>query len=319
MVEKLIIIGSGPAGYSAAIYAARASLKPLLFSGDQFGGQLMFTSQVENYPGHVQGIMGSKLMMEMRQQAEKFGTVFIDKKIDKVDFNNRPFRAHVGDNEYQAESIIIATGAEAITLGLANEKKLLGKGISTCAVCDAAFYGDKKVYVVGGGDSAIEDTMALTKFTSRINIVVRRDQLRASQIMQQKVLNNPKVKIWWNSEVVEIMGEQNVERLKLKNNKTQHENTVEANGLFLAIGHRPNTDMFINKINLDNKGYILTTLNGLEKYGKTQDVWLNNYPTMTSIEGVFAAGDVVDFRYKQAITAAAMGTMTALDVEKWLL
>jgi len=317
-LRDLIIIGSGPAGLTAAIYAARAALKPLLFSGLTIGGQLMFTTEVENFPGFPQGIMGPKLMFSMREQAERFGTTIVDSVVESVDFSKQPFTVTVGVEKYQAKSILVATGADALTLNLTREKELYGRGVSTCAVCDAAFYRDRTVYVVGGGDSAVEDTLALTKFTSNVNLLVRRDQLRASQIMQDRVKNNPKVTIYWNTELIELIGDQKLEQLKLKNNKTGEEQTVKVDGLFYAIGHRPNMDLYKEQVQMTESGYILTSLNGLLKYGKIEDVWLEKYPTMTSVEGVFAAGDVVDYRYRQAITSAGMGTMAALDIEKWL-
>ncbi len=318
MIHNLIIIGSGPAGYSAAIYAARAALKPLVFSGITIGGQLMFTTEVENFPGFPQGIMGPKLMMSMREQAERFGATIVDSVVDSVDFSKQPFTVTVGLETYQAKSILIATGADALTLNLPREKELYGRGVSTCAVCDAAFYRERTVYVVGGGDSAVEDTLALTKFTSNVNLVVRRDTLRASQIMQDRVKNNPKVSIHWNTEVTELIGDEKLEQLKLKNNKTGEEQTIKADGLFYAIGHKPNVELYKDQLQMTESGYILTSLNGLTTHGSVDQVWLEKYPTMTSIEGVFAAGDVVDYRYRQAITSAGMGTMAALDIEKWL-
>ncbi len=317
-IREVIIIGSGPAGYSAAIYSSRDQLQPLLFAGEKANGQLMYTTEVENFAGFPEGVMGPKLMMNMRAQAERFGTEIIDRNITRVDFSQRPFKVWQGDDIYQARGIIIATGAESITLGLENEEKLLGRGVSTCAVCDAAFFREKVVYVVGGGDSAVEDTMALVKFASKVYMVVRRDQLRASKIMQERVRSNKKVKLLWNTEIIRIYGKDKVERLLLKNNQTNHKDKVKADGLFFAIGHKPITKFMDNQVDLDNKGYILTPLNGLMKQVNMHAQWLAGYPTKTSVEGVFAAGDVVDFRYRQAITAAAYGSMAALDVEKWL-
>ncbi len=318
IIHDLIIIGSGPAGYTAAIYAGRAALKPLLFSGLTIGGQLMFTTEVENFPGFTKGILGPKLMLSMREQAQRFETEVIDNVVDKVDLNTRPFKVQVGDTKYLSRSLLISTGAESITLNLPREKELYGRGISTCAVCDAAFYRERSVYVVGGGDSAIEDVVALTKFTSDVNLVVRRDELRASKIMQERALNNPKVHIHWNTEVVGLSGDQKLESIELKNNQTGIQKQVKADGLFFAIGHRPNTELFKQQIELTDNGYILTSINGLSKYGELRDVWQNQYPTMTSVPGVFAAGDCVDYRYRQAVTSAGMGTMAALDIEKWL-
>ena len=318
IIHDLIIIGSGPAGYTAAIYAGRAALKPLLFSGLTIGGQLMFTTEVENFPGFTKGILGPKLMLSMREQAQRFETEVIDNVVDKVDLNTRPFKVQVGDTKYLSRSLLISTGAESITLNLPREKELYGRGISTCAVCDAAFYRERSVYVVGGGDSAIEDVVALTKFTSDVNLVVRRDELRASKIMQNRILDNPKVRIHWNTEVVGLSGDQKLESIELKNNQTGIQKQVKADGLFFAIGHRPNTELFKQQIELTDNGYILTSINGLSKYGELRDVWQNQYPTMTSVPGVFAAGDCVDYRYRQAVTSAGMGTMAALDIEKWL-
>jgi len=318
IIHDLIIIGSGPAGYTAAIYAGRAALKPLLFSGLTIGGQLMFTTEVENFPGFTKGILGPKLMLSMREQAQRFETEVIDNVVDKVDLNTRPFKVQVGDTKYLSRSLLISTGAESITLNLPREKELYGRGISTCAVCDAAFYRERSVYVVGGGDSAIEDVVALTKFTSDVNLIVRRDELRASKIMQNRILDNPKVRIHWNTEVVGLSGDQKLESIELKNNQTGIQKQVKADGLFFAIGHRPNTELFKQQIELTDNGYILTSINGLSKYGELRDVWQNQYPTMTSVPGVFAAGDCVDYRYRQAVTSAGMGTMAALDIEKWL-
>jgi thioredoxin reductase (NADPH) len=316
---KVIIIGSGPSGYSAAIYTSRAQLKPLLFAGESFGGQLMLTTEIENFPGFSEGILGPKLMMGMRQQAERFGTEILNKNVTKVDFSRRPFRVWSGETEYLAESVIISTGAKALTLNLTNEMMFYGKGLSTCAVCDAAFYREKKVFVVGGGDGAMEDTLALTRFAREVFLVVRRDKLRASKIMQERVLMHPKVKIMWNTEVTGIIGMQKIEKLELFNNASEEKREVEADGLFYAIGHKPESEIFKDSIQMDDKGYILTPLNGLNaSVCNMYETWLALYPTMTSIEGVFAAGDVVDFRYRQAITAASYGVMAALDVEKWL-
>lgn len=317
-LRELIIIGSGPAGYTAAIYAARAALKPLLFSGLTIGGQLMFTTEIENFPGFTNGILGPQLMLAMREQAQRFGADIVDEVVEKIEFGKQPFEVVVQNKTYQSRSILIATGAESLTLGLPREKELYGRGISTCAVCDAAFYRERIVYVIGGGDSAIEDTMALTKFTSNVNLLVRRGELRASKIMQDRVLSNDKIKIHWNTEVVSLLGDGKLEGLELKNNQNGKKEQVKADGLFYAIGHRPNTDLFKNKININDNGYILTSLNGLEKGGNISQIWQNQYPSMTSISGVFAAGDCVDYRYRQAITSSGMGAMAAIDIEKWL-
>lgn len=318
MIHNLIIIGSGPSGYTAAIYASRATLSPILFAGEKFGGQLMDTTEVENFPGFSSGIAGPQLMDQMRNQALRFGTQIFDANVSKVDFASRPFKVFQDEKEFLAHTVIISTGAEAITLNIPREKELFGRGVSICAVCDAPFYRDKIVYVVGGGDSAMEDTLALTRFAAKVFLVVRRNELKASKIMQNRVIENSKVEILWNSEVIGLTGDPKLTHLRLKNNQSHVESVVHADGLFFAIGHRPNSDLFDKSIKKDEKGYILTTLNGLSSKDDIYDIWVHKYPTMTSIDGVFAAGDVVDFRYRQAITASAYGTMAALDVEKWL-
>lgn len=307
---EVIIIGSGPAGYTAGIYAARADLSPLLFAGENSGGQLMNTTLVENWPGSLEGIMGPELMMEMRKQAQKFGTEIIDKNVTKVDFSGdfqkgELKKVWVGDELYEAKSVIIATGAAGIMLGVPGEKKFFGRGVATCAVCDAPFYRNKIAMVIGGGDAAIEDAMALTKFAKKVYLVHRRDELRASKIMAKRVMNSDKVEILWNSELKEVLGGQLVEKAKIYNNQTQKTKEIETQGVFLAIGHKPVTGIFKDQLELDKKGFIKTDL---------------EYPTATatSTPGVFAAGDVVDYRYKQAITSAGMGCQAALDAEKYL-
>lgn len=294
-MRKLIIIGSGPAGYTAGIYAARAELKPLILAGEKSGGQLMNTTAVENWPGAEAGVMGPELMEKMRDQAKKFGAEIVDKNATQVDFSKTPFMV----NDLEAEAVIIATGAEPVKLNVPGEKELFGRGVATCAVCDAPFYKDKTAAVVGGGDAACEDALALTKFAKEIYLIVRRDQLRASKIMQDRVKKNPKIKIIWNSQVTKIIGEKKLEAIVINNTET-----IKTDGLFLAIGHKPATEVFKGQIELDEKGYIKTGL--------------ADYPTMTSINGIFAAGDVVDFRYRQAVTAAGMGCQAAIDAEKWL-
>ncbi|MBU2051854.1 thioredoxin-disulfide reductase [Patescibacteria group bacterium] len=296
MTKKLIIIGSGPAGYTAGVYAARAKLEPLILAGETHGGQLMNTTVVENWPGSKAGIMGPDLMAEMRDQAQKFGAEILDKNVTKVDFSKRPFMV----DDYLAEAVIITTGASSIRLDVPGEKEFFGRGVATCAVCDAPFYKDKVAMVVGGGDSACEDALTLTKYARQVYLVVRRDALRASKIMAERVTTNPKIKILWQSQVKQILGKTKVEAAVLVNG-----DKLVTDGVFLAIGHRPATEIFLGQINLDHKGYII---NGASK----------DYPTMTNITGVFAAGDVVDHRYKQAVTAAGMGCMAALDAEKWL-
>jgi len=295
-VRKLIIIGSGPAGYTAGIYAARVKLEPLILAGEIHGGQLMNTTVVENWPGSKTGIMGPELMREMREQAQKFGAEIIDKNVVKVDFSKRPFTI----DDYQAEAVIITTGASSLMLGVPGEKELLGRGVATCAVCDAPFYKEKIAVVAGGGDAACEDSLALIKFAKQVYLVVRRDSLRASKIMAERVMKHPRIKIFWNTQVKQILGGQKVEAVEFTNGEK-----LTTDGVFLAIGHQPATGIFKSQIDLDFKGYIITGLN-------------KDYPTMTGVAGVFAAGDVVDHRYKQAITAAGMGCMAALDAEKWL-
>ena len=302
---QVIIIGSGPAGYTAGIYAARASLKPVLFAGEKPGGQLMNTTLVENWPGTEAGVMGPELMMEMRNQAVKFGTEIIDKKVTKVDFSGELKKVWVGDELHEAKTVIIATGAAGIMSGVPGEKKFFGRGVATCAVCDAPFYKDKVAMVIGGGDAAVEDTMALTKFASKVYLVHRRDKLRASKVMADRVMNAPKAEILWNTELKQVLGDKLVEKVELYNNKTKQTKEIETKGVFLAIGHKPVTEIFKDQLDLDKKGFIKTKL---------------AYPgaTSTSIDGIFAAGDVVDYRYKQAITSAGMGCQAALDAEKYL-
>jgi thioredoxin reductase (NADPH) len=313
MKKKLVIIGSGPAGYTAGVYAARAKLEPLILAGEIHGGQLMNTTLVENWPGTKAGILGPQLMLEMREQAAKFGAEIVDKNVSQVDFSKRPFKIWSNDTQYEAEAVIITTGAASIYLNVPGEKEFLGRGVATCAVCDAAFYKEKITAVIGGGDAACEDTLALTKYAKQIYLVVRRDQLRASKIMAERVMNHPKVKIFWNSELKAVLGSSKVEKIKLVDNKTSKESELIVDGVFLAIGHKPATEIFSGKIDLDAKGFIKTQLLYPQKPG-----WLGVFPTMTNTPGVFAAGDVVDHRYKQAITAAGMGCMAALDAEKWL-
>lgn len=301
-INRVVVIGSGPAGYTAGIYLARAELAPLILAGEQWGGQLMLTTEVENYPGFSGGIMGPKLMEEMRAQAQRFGAEILDQEVTKVDLVRRPFRV----NEVLAEAVIIATGAKARLLGVPGEDKFMGRGVSTCAVCDAPFYkGKAQVYVVGGGDAAMEEALALSKFAQKVGVIHRREGLKASKIMQRKVEEKGNVELLWNTEVVEIKGDQQARSVVVKNNQTGAVKELVLDGIFMAIGHTPATEIFKNQLELDHKGYILTG----------QD---ETYPTMTNIAGVFAAGDVVDWRYRQAVTAAGMGCMAALDAEKWL-
>src|SRR3989344_3707650 len=291
MTRKVIVIGSGPAGYTAGIYLARAELKPVILAGEKWGGQLMLTTEVENYPGFKDGIMGLKLMEEMRRQAEKFGAEIIDKNAEKVDFSQRPFKI----NEFLAEGVIIATGAESRLLGVPGEDKFMGRGVSTCAVCDAPFYkGKAQVYVVGGGDAAMEEVLALSKFAQKVGLIHRRDSLKASKIMQRKAEEGGKVEFLWNTEVVEIKGDQQARAVVVKSNQTGAVKELALDGIFVAIGHVPATEIFKNQIELDRKGYVVTDKD-------------EAYPTMTSMAGVFAAGDVVDWRYRQAVTGGRGG------------
>lgn len=299
--EDLIIIGGGPAGYTAAIYAAREEFKPLVISGVQNGGQLMLTNSVDNYPGFPEGILGPNLMNLFRKQAERFGSRFVDDNVSSVDFSTRPFRINVGDDEYYANCVIVATGASAKWLGIESEQKFIGKGVSSCATCDAPFFKGKDVIVVGGGDTAMEDSMFLTKFANSVTIVHRRDTLRASRIMQEKAKSNPKIKIILGSVVEDILGQEKVTGVKLKNLSTGETTTMDVNGVFVAIGHSPNTSFLKGALNLDDQGYIIS-----------------KDEVKTDISGVFVAGDVVDKVYRQAITAAGSGTKAALEARNYL-
>jgi thioredoxin reductase (NADPH) len=305
MARKLVIIGSGAAGYTAALYASRADLKPLLYEGAQPGGQLTITTDVENFPGFPQGVMGPELMVMMREQAARFGTELLSERITKVDFSRRPFQLWDSeDHETQAEAVIVATGASAMLLGIPGEDQLMGYGVSACATCDAAFFRDVHVAVVGGGDSAMEEGNYLTKFAKKVTIIHRREDFRASKIMLHKAQHNPKVEFLLNT-VVEAMLPQADKRrlraLKIRNVKTGEVSEMPVDGAFVAIGHKPNTELFKGQLELDAKGYVVLK----EK-------------TRTSVEGVFAAGDVADSWYRQAITAAGTGCAAALDAERWL-
>jgi thioredoxin reductase (NADPH) len=301
-VRNLIIIGSGPAGYTAGLYAGRAMLNPIIFAGFSSGGQLMLTSDIENFPGYPQGIGGPEMMMELRSQASKFGCDIIDKNVDSVDLSERPFKVRVGNEVHLANSLIVTTGAEAIWLDVENESTHKGRGISTCATCDGAFFREKEVIVVGGGDSAMEEATFLTRFCSKVTIVHRREGLRASQIMIDRAKENPKIAWKLNSKVKSWLGsEGSFEGATLVDTKTGEEEDISCDGAFIAIGHKPITAFLGGQVEMDQEGYIL---------------WKEN--SMTSVPGVFAGGDVVDTRYRQAITAAGMGCMAAIDAERWL-
>lgn len=304
-IHKVIIIGSGPAGLTAAIYTARGRLDPLVIEGYQAGGQLMLTSDVENYPGFKDGIMGPELMMEFRAQAERFGAKFITKDVTKVELDGEIKNVWVGDDLYQAEAVIISTGASANLLGLENESRLMGRGVSTCATCDGFFFRDKTLAVVGGGDSAMEEATFLTRFASKVYIIHRREGFRASQIMLEKAENNPKIEFIINTIVTDVVGDEAVTGVRLQNTKTEADAELAVDGLFVAIGHTPNTTLFKDQVTMDENGYILTTKDEANI-------------TATNIPGVFACGDVQDKRYRQAITAAGSGCAAAIDAEHYL-
>ena len=312
-VRNVAIIGSGPAGLTAAIYTARASLEPLVIegepssTGDQPGGQLMLTTEVENFPGFPEGIMGPELMMNCRSQAARFGADLRTEKVSKVDLSSRPFNIWVGDPDaaeptYQAKSVIISTGAKALMLDLPNEQRLIGRGVSTCATCDGFFFRDQDIMMVGGGDSAMEEANFLTKFAKTVTVVHRRDELRASQIMQDRAMANPKINFLWHTVVTDVLGDEAMTGVALENVQTGEKTQMDATGLFIAIGHRPNTDLFKGQLEMKDSGYLITA----------------NDSTATNVEGVFACGDVQDDKYRQAITAAGSGCAAALDAERWL-
>ncbi|MEM7327066.1 MAG: thioredoxin-disulfide reductase [Actinomycetota bacterium] len=312
-VHEVVIIGSGPAGLTAAIYAARASLEPLVLegepssTGDQPGGQLMLTTDVENFPGFPEGIMGPELMMNFRAQAERFGAKLETVKASRVDLSERPFKIWVGDPDapeptHLAKSIIVSTGAKSLMLELPNETELIGHGVSTCATCDGFFFRDQEIAVVGGGDSALEEASFLTKFASKVTIIHRRKELRASKIMQDRAFANPKIEFLWDTEVREIKGTDKLEGIVVENNKTNERTDMNVSGLFVAIGHRPNTDIFAGQLDMKDNGYLVTKAPS----------------TYTSVEGVFGCGDVQDDVYRQAITAAGSGCAAAIDAERWL-
>lgn len=311
--RRVVIIGSGPAGLTAAIYAARADLEPLVIEGepsstsDQPGGQLMLTTEVENFPGFPEGVTGPQLMADMRAQAARFGAELVSRRVTRVDLSERPFKVWIGDPDlptptHLAESLIVSTGAQSIMLGLEAEQRLIGHGLSTCAPCDGFFFRGQEIAVVGGGDSAIEEATFLTKFASRVTIIHRRDELRASKIMQQRAFDNPKIDFAWNSTVDDILGESVVSGLRLRDTVTNELRELPVTGVFVAIGHRPNSGLFAGQLDMDDNGYLVT---GPDR-------------STTNVEGVFACGDVQDHTYRQAITAAASGCMAAIDTERWL-
>ena len=300
-MENVIIIGSGPAGLTAAIYAARADLNPLMIEGYQSGGQLMLTTEVENYPGYPEGIMGPQMMADFRKQAERFGTRFMTKDVTRVDLKKAPFVVEVGSEKYEVKGIIVSTGASARLIGLENERRLMGKGVTTCATCDGAFFRNMEVAIVGGGDSSMEEAIFLTKFASKVTVIHRRDHLRASKIMQDRAFANKKIEFLWNTVVEDVVGDKEVQGLKIKNVKTGASNVLKVAGLFVAIGHDPNTNLFKGQLDMDKDGYLIT-----------------HDGTKTNISGVFACGDVQDHVYRQAITAAGSGCMAAIDCERYL-
>ncbi len=311
--REVLIIGSGPAGLTAAIYTARANLTPLVIEGepsstsDQPGGQLMLTTEVENYPGFPEGIMGPELMQNFRSQAERFGATFLTQKVTRVDFSTSPFRIWIGDSNseepsYSADAVIVSTGARSVMLELPNEYELVGHGLSTCATCDGFFFRDQEIAVVGGGDSAMEEATFLSRFASKVTIIHRRDELRASKIMQERAFSNPKIDFLWNHEVVGYLGDSKLEGITVRDVNSGNEKNINLSGLFIAIGHKPNTDIFTNQLDLLDNGYIATQPDS----------------SLTNIPGVFACGDVQDFTYRQAITAAGSGCMAAIDAERWL-
>ena len=299
---RILILGAGPAGYTAAIYAARASLKPVMVAGPQPGGQLTITTDVENYPGYPDGVEGPAMMEDLRKQAERFGTEVIYDLATAVDFSARPFRVETEDTDFTCDALIVATGASAKYLGLESESRLMNRGVSACATCDGAFFGGQVVGVVGGGDTAMEEAQYLTRMCEHVHLFHRRDEFRASKIMQKRTLENPKITVHWNTVVDEVLGDEKVSGVRLRDTQTEALREQELTGLFIAIGHQPNTDVFADALDKDEAGYLLVRPGS----------------TFTSVEGVFACGDVADKTYRQAVTAAGTGCMAAIDAERWL-
>jgi thioredoxin reductase (NADPH) len=300
--RRLVIIGSGPAGLTAAIYAGRANLEPLVIAGNVPMGQLMITSDVENYPGFPEGVQGPELMQMFREQAERFGATLVERDATRVDFSSRPFGIWVGEDEYRADAVIVATGASALWLGLPSEEEFRGRGVSACATCDGFFFRGREIAVVGGGDTALEEATFLTRFASKVTMLVRRDEFRGSRIMQERALEHERIEVLWNTEVAEVRGEMTVNQLLLRDTKTGEESTLDVQGLFVAIGYKPNTDLFAGQLTVGEGGY-LEIVDG---------------ETGSGIEGVFVAGDVHDHHYRQAVTAAGDGCKAAIDAERWL-
>jgi thioredoxin reductase (NADPH) len=301
----IVILGSGPAGFTAAIYTSRGAASTLLFAGEPWGGQLMLTTNVDNFPGFPQGILGPELMQAMRDQAARFGTKIIEKNVTSVDFSQTPFKLTVDKTDYLSRSVIIATGAQTRWLGVPGEKELIGRGVATCAPCDAPLFKEKKVIVIGGGDSAMEEALVLSKFAELVTIIHRRDQFRASQAMQQKVLNNPKINVLWNTQVTKFVGDSVLQKVILQNTQTNQTSELKTDGAFVAVGHLPSTELFKGQLELDEKGYLKKVPTG-------------TFQMSTSVPGVFVAGEVHDAQYKQAITTAAFGCMAALEALKYL-